>query len=623
MNLRSLTVLVCAVVSLLPGQGTATAADIHVPDGGDLQAAINAARPGDTILLAPGATFVGNFVLPVHGGTTYITIRSAAADTLLPPAGTRISPAYAPYLPKIHSPNTSPALRTMPGAAYWRLMLLEFGPTWRGYYDIVVLGDGSGAQNSLAQVPHDLVLDRLYLRGDPIHGQKRGVALNAGRTTLMNSYIVDMKAVAQDSQATGGWNGPGPYTIENNYMEAAGEVIMIGGSDPHVPDLVPSDIVIRRNTLTRPLSWRDPFVPRPSGVGVLSSAGGWLPPGSYSYRVVARRYAGSEEAYSPASTAAVATLASAGRVTVTWSAVPHATLYDVYATSSNGMARYWTTSSTIFVHDGSNAGSEGQAPSWATRWSVKNLLELKNARRVRIEDNLLEYNWAAAQTGEAVLFTPRNQDGRCGWCVVEDVTFERNVVRGTGGGVVVMGWDDEKPSQQGNGFVIRNNVFSDMGHAWGGSGHFLALANRPRNLLVDHNTVISQSGNGVLAIDGNPVSGLVFTNNVAIHHLYGIFGSGYAPGMDTIAALVPDAVITRNVFAAPPYPYAYPAGNEFPSAAEFESHFVDYAQGNYMLKEGTDWANAGTDGLDLGAHLTPQDEAPRPPRAPRNIRFKH
>ena len=45
--------------------------------GGDLQAAINNAQPGDTILLQAGATFTGNFILPNKGGSSYITIRSS------------------------------------------------------------------------------------------------------------------------------------------------------------------------------------------------------------------------------------------------------------------------------------------------------------------------------------------------------------------------------------------------------------------------------------------------------------------------------------------------------------------------------------------------------------------
>jgi hypothetical protein len=135
-----LAILLCASVS--------DAATITVPAGGDLQAAITAARPGDTILLAPGATYVGNFKLPVHGGTEYVTIRSGASDALLPGVGQRISPAYAASLPKIVSPNNVAALRTAPGAAYWKLMFLELGPNANASGTALDLGDGSSAVSS-------------------------------------------------------------------------------------------------------------------------------------------------------------------------------------------------------------------------------------------------------------------------------------------------------------------------------------------------------------------------------------------------------------------------------------------------------------------------------------------
>jgi hypothetical protein len=63
-------------------------------------------------------------------------------------------------------------------------------------------------------------------------------------------------ANAQDSQAICGWNGPGPYTITNNYLEGAGENVLFGGSDPAIPQLVPSDITITRNYVTKQMSWR-------------------------------------------------------------------------------------------------------------------------------------------------------------------------------------------------------------------------------------------------------------------------------------------------------------------------------------------------------------------------------
>ena len=41
---------------------TAHAATIAVPAGGDFQAALGAAQPGDVITLEPNATYTGNFV---------------------------------------------------------------------------------------------------------------------------------------------------------------------------------------------------------------------------------------------------------------------------------------------------------------------------------------------------------------------------------------------------------------------------------------------------------------------------------------------------------------------------------------------------------------------------------
>jgi hypothetical protein len=62
--------------------------------------------------------------------------------------------------------------------------------------------------------------------------------------------------VGIEAQAIIGWNGPGPFHIINNYLEAAGENVMIGGADPGIPNLVPTDLEFRHNYLFKPLSWR-------------------------------------------------------------------------------------------------------------------------------------------------------------------------------------------------------------------------------------------------------------------------------------------------------------------------------------------------------------------------------
>src|SRR5262245_60352643 len=68
---------------------------IAVPAGGDFQAALNDARSGDAIALEAGATYTGNFTLPNKSGADWITIRTSAPDSRLPPEGARISPAFS------------------------------------------------------------------------------------------------------------------------------------------------------------------------------------------------------------------------------------------------------------------------------------------------------------------------------------------------------------------------------------------------------------------------------------------------------------------------------------------------------------------------------------------------
>ncbi|MFN2567925.1 MAG: hypothetical protein ABR499_23290 [Gemmatimonadaceae bacterium] len=224
--------------------------------GESVQAALDAAQPGDAILLEAGASFVGNFTLPAKAGSGWIVIRSAAADANLPPAETRVTPSFAAVLPKLVSPNANAALRTAPGAHHYRVIGVELtvASNVMVNYGIVVLGTPN--QRSLDQVPHDIILDRVYVHGHATLNTNRCVALNSAATAVIDSYLAECHAKGFDSQAICGWNGPGPFKIVNNYLEGAGENVMFGGADPSIPNLTPSDIEIRRNHFARPPSWK-------------------------------------------------------------------------------------------------------------------------------------------------------------------------------------------------------------------------------------------------------------------------------------------------------------------------------------------------------------------------------
>jgi hypothetical protein len=224
--------------------------------GDDLQAAIDRAQPGDVIRLQAGATFTGTFVLRNRSATgdQPITIRTDTADSQLPSATDRMTPQHASRLPTITPDDAGPAIRTEPGARHWRLMGLRI--VGKGGNDLVLLGDDE-TQRAYSEVPDDIVLDRVLILGDPARGLKRGIALNSGNTTIRNSYIADVKRAGQETQAIAGWNGPGPYVLENNYLEAAGICVLFGGAEPAIGGLVPTDITVRRNVMTRPIEWRD------------------------------------------------------------------------------------------------------------------------------------------------------------------------------------------------------------------------------------------------------------------------------------------------------------------------------------------------------------------------------
>lgn len=473
---------------------TATTTTWTVPAGGDFQAALNSAQPGDTILLEAGATFTGNFVLPAKdaNATSYITVRSSADDSTLPPTGVRDDPTYAAQLPKLRSPNSSPVLATAAYAHHYRIELVEFLANAQGAGDIMTLGDGSSGQNTLTVVPHHLIVDRVYIHGDLTAGQKRGIALNSASTTIENSYISEIKSSSQDSQAICGWNGPGPYTITNNYLEASGENVLFGGADPSILDLVPSNITFTQNDVAK-------------------------------------------------------------------------------------------------------------QPGWQTQsWIVKNLLELKNAQDVVIDGNVMEYNWLAAQTGYAVLFTPRNQGGTAPWSVVQRITFTNNVVRHVSSVLNILGTDNEAISQLTNAITIRNNLFVDVNHvSYGGDGRMLLIAGG-LDITLDHNTVFND-GSATVYPYSTPVQGFVFTNNIIPDNKYGIIGGNTAPGNSTIATYFPNSEFLANIIVAAP-PSSFPTGNFYP-ATMGDVGFVDYLGGNYRLSAASPYKNAGTDGTDPGCNV--------------------
>jgi hypothetical protein len=184
-------------------------------------------------------------------------------------------------------------------------------------------------------------------------------------------------------------------------------------------------------------------------------------------------------------------------------------------------------------------------PSWfpgnpafaGVKWPIKNLIELKNAQRVLIDGNLLENNLATA-----LVLTPRNQNGSAPWSVVQDVTFQNNVVKNSHSGFVALSTDNERPSQSTKRIVIVNNLWLGI------TNKFFGLSAGPggfEDIVVDHNTAMPNGHSTYYVESGGPpaVARFRFTNNLVGFGAYGVTFSTADPGL---AKMMPDAIILRN-----------------------------------------------------------------------------
>ena len=255
---------------------TPAAGSVHLIRAGEnLQQAIDAANCGDVLKLEAGAVFTGVFRLPNRScdDSHWIILRTSAQDHDLPAEGTRLTPCYAgvaslPGRPDYHcsaprnvtakieysGKNTGPFV-FLPGANHYRFIGLE---VTRTNSDASVVALGTVQEGGTA---NHIIFDRVWVHGTAQGETRRGIYLSAMRyVAVVDSYFSDFHCVAgsgscTDSQtvSAGGGDLPeGPFKIENNFLEAAGENLIFGGRRA---ETTPADIEIRRNHLFKPLIW--------------------------------------------------------------------------------------------------------------------------------------------------------------------------------------------------------------------------------------------------------------------------------------------------------------------------------------------------------------------------------
>src|SRR5688572_1520576 len=147
---------------------TTRAATITVPAGGNIQSAINAAQPGDRIILEANQDYTcfSPCVLPVKSGTAFITIESSryAEIPVRDFFSKQPTPEVAQMMARVKSLySTEPVFQTAPGAHHYKLLGLDLMPAAGQATRIVEFGTTGSNQDTLAEVPYDLVIDKSWI----------------------------------------------------------------------------------------------------------------------------------------------------------------------------------------------------------------------------------------------------------------------------------------------------------------------------------------------------------------------------------------------------------------------------------------------------------------------------
>jgi hypothetical protein len=254
-----------------PAPGTT----ISVPKGGDFQQALDRANCGDTIALQAGGVYTGQFRLPSKNcdDNHWIIVRTSAPNSNLPAESTRISPCSAgvaslPGRPSFNCISTTNVMAKVQagGTGYTTLVFGNGANHYRFIGLEITRTPGSGVVYNLAVrekggASDHIIFDRCWIHGTAQDETQRGVMMTGTRyIAVIDSYLSDFHCQAMgaciDSQAIAGGLGElpmGPLKIVNNFLEAAGENILLGGD---AATTSPTDIEIRHNHLFKPMIWK-------------------------------------------------------------------------------------------------------------------------------------------------------------------------------------------------------------------------------------------------------------------------------------------------------------------------------------------------------------------------------
>lgn len=550
---------VCLLVVLVASPTVGSAATWPVSTSAGFQAALNQAIPGDIITIPAGSEISGNFTLPLKPAGPRISIRSSSADAFR--TGVRLDPRRdAGLLARIRTPNTTPAFRFDRAASGYEFVGLEIAAT-EGVYvtDLVVLG--TGLERLVTDLPNDVEIRHCWLHGSVTEGSKRGIRANARAFTLRDSYINDIKSKGQETQAVAWWAGPGPTLIENNYLEASGINILIGGAAPLTVAMLPSNIGIYGNYLNKPLAWRSEGWSAKNHFEV--KVGRNI---KFSYNVLENSWISAQVGFSI--NLKVVTCDTAD---YPWSVTKNVTIsHNAILNTANGITVTGTDTSRSTCWT-AGAGTMTTAGS----------LVLGTGTRF----TLLQPGWRITAGGQTRTIASIASDTS----LTVDSAFSPNI-----GAPTAYTYNQPTAGQLSDLFVQENLVVA--------STAALQVLRGTKWTAFQQNTFI-HSGTAVIAdvlpaSNGLQLRANVFTNDTGM----GIKGSGAAEGLGTISLYFPGSDISANILGNETDPKIYPPGN-FLAATTAAIGMVDMANGNYALSASSPYAKKAPSGRDPGADI--------------------
>lgn len=237
---------------------------ISIASGGDVVSAIKAASCGDTIQLQEGASFTlkGDPVFPSKGCDSkhWITIRTSAPNSALPPEHVRINPSYAGVASLSGRPTYSGPDKNVMAKLIVTGGFIQIGDQYRLIgLEITRPHDGKWYNALVGLAGSHIILDRNWIHGDPTADTTHLVETLAGadHVAIINSYMTDAHCKASPATCSDAqdWSDGGHGTFMkayNNFMEASGQSILFGGA---AAVIITSDIEIRLNHMFKPLTW--------------------------------------------------------------------------------------------------------------------------------------------------------------------------------------------------------------------------------------------------------------------------------------------------------------------------------------------------------------------------------